>query len=181
MVNNAVRGHVIERYGADAWARVHEAAGAPAVFEPMKPYSDTVTFGLVHGVVSLYDVEASALLNDLGRYWVERIAVPHYAEIMKATGSSFVAFVRNLDHMHARIRVSLPDYRPPSFRVLTVADGVIQVDYYSERDGLLPFVEGLFEGLALHFNNTITCTHVSDESHGMPCKRMTIMVGPLAS
>lgn len=176
MVNSAVREHVIERYGAAAWDEVRAAAGTPDRFEPMQPYPDALTYGLVGSVVSRFGVAAPTLLHDLGEFWIERIAKPHYAELMSATGTSFVAFVKNLDHMHARIRVTFPDYRPPSFRVLTLADDRLQVDYYSEREGLLPFVEGLFTGLAAHINTKVSFEHVADESHGMPCKRMLVTV-----
>lgn len=176
MVNSAIREHVLERYGAAAWDEVHRAVGTVDRFEPMQPYPDAVTYGLVGSVVAKFGVEAPVLLHDLGEFWIERIAKRHYAELMAATGSSFVSFVKNLDHMHARIRVSMPHYQPPSFRVLTLADDRLQVDYYSDREGLLPFVEGLFAGLAAHFGAAIAIEHVADESHGMPCKRMLVTV-----
>ncbi len=176
MVNNALRGLVLDRYGAEAWGRVHEQVGAPAMFEPMKPYGDDVTYGLVQGVVTEFGVEVDRLLFDLGTYWIQHIAMVHYADLMAATGSSFRAFVSNLDHMHARIRVSFPSYQPPSFRVLSRPDGRLQVDYYSERPGLLPFVEGLFDALAVHFQTPIAIEAIPDASHGMPCKRMMITV-----
>jgi hypothetical protein len=35
-------------------------------------------------------------------------------------------------------------------------------------------VEGLFQGLAKHYEETITIEQVPDDSHPMPCKRMLV-------
>lgn len=68
------------------------------------------------------------------------MATAHYESIMTRSGQNFVDFVKNLDHMHQRIRVTFPNYNPPSFRVKVLAPGQLQVDYYSDRAGLLPLL-----------------------------------------
>jgi hypothetical protein len=78
------------------------------------------------------------------------------------------------------MRSSFPEYRPPSFRVIALEPGLLQVDYYSEREGLLPFVEGLFEGLGAHFGEEVELEHVPDDSHPLPCKRMRLRHRPAA-
>jgi len=85
-----------------------------------------------------------------------------------------VELLSNLDKMHQRIRATFPDYSPPSFRVKQINDGVAQVDYYSRRAGLLPFVEGLFFGLGKHFGLAVSIEHMSDDSHPLPCKRFLV-------
>jgi hypothetical protein len=119
-------------------------------------------------------LEPSAILFSFGEFWVSDIAALSYAELMTKTGSGFVDFVKNLDHLHERIRVTFPDYRPPSFRVKELDDQTIQVDYYSHREGLLGFVEGLFKGLADHHGEIVNIEHVPDDTHPMPCKRMLV-------
>jgi hypothetical protein len=76
--------------------------------------------------------------------------------------------------MHQRIRVTFPNYQPPSFRVKPLDSGTLQVDYYSHRPGLLPFVEGLFTGLAQYFSVTVSFENVPNESHQLPCKRLLV-------
>ncbi len=180
MVNNAVRGLVIERYGDSGWATVHTQAGAPANFAPMEPYGDEITYALVGSIVKSFNADAAVLLHELGVYWIDKIATVHYAEMLSATGTTFVGFVKNLDHMHARIRVNFPSYQPPSFRVLVLPDQRLQVDYYSDRPGLTPFVEGLFAALARHFKQRLVIEPVADDTHGMPCKRLLMTVEPLS-
>ena len=174
MVNDAVRGLVLSAFGEKAWEEIHTKASAPESFVAMQTYDDNITFNLVGAAVEVLQVDANTVLQTFGKYWVSDVATQHYASLMDNTGVSFVDFVKNLDHMHQRIRTTFPDYRPPSFRVIDLEDDSIQVDYYSTREGLLPFVEGLFEGLGTHFNTEISITHQADDSHPLPCKRMIV-------
>jgi hypothetical protein len=181
MVNQAVKSLVVEQHGDDTWAAIRDQAGAPDTFAVMQPYEDDITYNLVGAASSVLGEPAEAVLFAFGEYWVRNIAVVHYETLMSSTGTNFVDFVRNLDHMHQRIRVTFPDYRPPSFRVIQVDDHTIQVDYYSERDGLLPFVEGLFTGLGAHFGVSVELERVPDDDVMLPCKRLFVRHGALAA
>lgn len=174
MVNNAIRGFVLKNFDEDVWHRIHTTAGVDSDFVNMQSYDDDVTYNLVGAAHKELGLETSAILFGFGEFWVKDIAVASYADLMAKTGSSFADFVKNLDHLHERIRVTFPDYRPPSFRVKVVDDQVLQVDYYSHREGLLDFVEGLLHGLAEHHGEVISIEHVPDDAHPMPCKRMMV-------
>ena len=174
MVNKAVRGLVLDAFGEDAWARIHSNAEAPADFVAFEQYDDAVTYNLVGAAVEELQMSAEDVLKAFGNYWVAEIAMIAYADIMNQTGTSFVAFLKNLDHMHSRIQVTFPGYSPPSFRVKETGPGEVLLDYYSKREGLLPFVEGLLAGLATHFQQEITIEQLPDDSHSMPCKRMKV-------
>ena len=179
MVNHAVRGMVIDGFGEDTWLQICEKAGAPPDFVKMQAYDDAITYNLVGAACEILGADPADVLRGFGEYWVEHVALVDYAELMHASGANFVDFTKNLDHMHQRIRVTFPDYNPPSFRVQVVAEGQLRVDYYSDREGLLPFVEGLFNGLAKHFKESISFDHVPDDSHPLPCKRMVIHHRPV--
>lgn len=174
LVNQAVRGLVLDNYGEEAWDKIRIKADAPESFVSMQPYDDAVTYGLVGAAVEVLDLPAEKILYVFGEYWVHKIAAVSYAELMSTSGTDFVDFVKNLDHMHSRIKVTFPDYSPPSFRVKEISEGSIQLDYYSKREGLLPFVEGLMNGVAAHFGSEITIAHVDDAINPMPSKRMIV-------
>ena len=178
MVNQAVRGMVIEKFGAQTWTQIHTGAAAPGDFVAMQPYDDDVTYRLVGQAVTVLHIPADVILHAFGEYWVQSVATQHYAALMSSSGKDFVDFLGNLDHMHQRIRTTFPHYRPPSFRVRPLRPGLLQVDYYSERQGLLPFVVGLFTGLAAHFKVTISIEHVDDSAHRLPCKRFVVHHAP---
>lgn len=170
---------LVEAGGDALWQQVRARAGAPENYSPLVPYDDAITYNLVGAASHVLQQPAETLLHQFGVYWVERIATVHYPEMMNASGTTFALFLRNLDHMHERMRVSFPDYRPPSFRVVELDESTMQVDYYSSRAGLIPFVEGLFQGVAGHFRRSLTITHVADDAHGLPCRRMKLQHRPL--
>ena len=179
MVNDAVRGLVLKAFGDEAWEKIYTRANAPASFAPMQAYYDEVTYALVDAAVDELGISASDVLKTFGHYWVSDVATVHYADLMSKTGIGFVDFVKNLDHMHQRIRTTFPNYDPPSFRVLDIEPGVIQVDYYSQREGLLPFVIGLLEGLGNHFSQTLEVEIIDDDQHPLPCRRMLVSHCPI--
>jgi len=174
MVNKAVRGFVLKNFDEDTWTRIHTSAGVDADFIAMQSYDDEITYNLVGSAHNELKLEVNAILDGFGRYWVSDIATTSYADLMKKTGTTFVDFVKNLDHLHERIRSTFPDYQPPSFRVKELQPKTLQVDYYSHREGLLPFVEGLFQGLADHYDEVISIEYIADDLHPMPCKRLLV-------
>ncbi len=174
MVNQAVRGLVLDNFGQEAWENIRSKADAPATFISMQAYDDAITYALVSAAVEVLSLPAEKILYTFGEYWVSEIATKSYAELMTKTGTDFVDFVKNLDHMHSRIKVTFPGYNPPSFRVKVVNPNLLQLDYYSEREGLLPFVEGLMNGVGSHFDCAIEIEHVDDSENPMPSKRMLL-------
>lgn len=179
MVNQAVKGFVEEHHGAEMWVKIHTKAGAPESFAVMSPYDDAITYNLVGAASELLQIPAEKILKGFGEYWVQKVATVHYESIMKRSGQNFVDFVKNLDHMHQRIRLTFPNYNPPSFRVKVISVGQLQVDYYSDRAGLLPFVEGLFIALGRFFREGITIEYVDTEKIALPCKRFLVSHVPL--
>jgi len=179
MVNQAVKGFVEENHGPEMWRKIHTKAGAPESFAVMSPYDDAITYNLVGAASELLQVPAEKILKGFGEYWVDKVATVHYESIMTRSGQNFVDFVKNLDHMHQRIRMTFPNYNPPSFRVKVVSASELQVDYYSERAGLLPFVEGLFIALGRYFKEGIKIEYADTEKLGLPCKRLLIEHAPL--
>ena len=174
MVNQAVRELIIANFGEDTWATIHTQAEAPETFLNFEQYDDGVTYRLVAAASDALELPAETVLKTFGHFWVTDVATKSYADLMQRSGTTFLDFLKGLDHMHSLIQVSFPDYTPPSFRVKALSDDRLQLDYYSHREGLLPFVVGLLEGLAAHFETSFTCEHVPDESHPMPCKRLIL-------
>ena len=175
MVNKAVRGFVLKNFNRATWKRIHTSAGVDENFISMQAYDDTVTYNLVAAAHDELGLSPSDILQGFGKYWVTDIALEHYGEMMAKSGAGFVDFVKNLDHLHERIRVTFPDYRPPSFKIKVLDDAEIELDYYSHREELLlDFVIGLLTGLAVYYGIEIDIFHVPGEEHPMPCQRMRI-------
>ena len=177
MVNIAVQRFVCAREGLRTWREIAEAAESPSTFSPFTEDDDRITYALCTQSSARLGLELRAFLRVLGRYWVEGVASIEYANILESANGDFSRFVMGLDHMHERMRTNFPNYDPPAFRVKRMSSDAasrveLQVDYYSRREGLLPFVEGIFEGLGTYFNVQISITHV--EQTELPCRRMLI-------
>jgi Haem-NO-binding len=156
MVNNAIRLFVIENHGAETWQQVCQRTGVdPGEFAAVLPYDDSVSLDLIAQASARTGLNMEELLRRIGRYWVHFAATSAFGPLIAFGGTNFEEFLGNLDAMHSKIKSSLPKLAPPSFRVERQNDGNLRVTYRSCRDGLFPFVEGLFEGLSDHFGQSV--------------------------
>lgn len=174
MVNKAVKGLVVEKFGEDKWNDIRKKANAPEDFVGFQSYDDSLTYELVGAAVGVLEIPAEKILFAFGEYWVLNIAAVSYNDLMTSTGTGFVNFLENIDSMHSRIKTTMPDLNPPSFRVKKISEQKIQVDYFSSRQGLLPFVEGLLSGLGTYYKQKFNLFHVPKAENPLPSERMTL-------
>lgn len=162
LINKAVQGLVTERFGGDMWARIRSRAGLPEEpFLSMEQYPDEVTFSLVAAATEELGVSAEEILKEFGRYWTLYTAKVGYGDLMESGGKTFPEFVKNLDQLHSRVRLSFPHLEPPSFSVSAEGPDHITVHYYSSRKGLAPLVIGILDGLGERFNLQLKISHES--------------------
>ena len=151
---------VIEAGGESLLRIVRDSAGVELdEFSSMTPYDDSLTMALVGAASSVLQTPAEDLLRGFGRHWIDFTHKTGYGPLMSVSGDSVREFLGNLDQMHARIKISMPDLDPPGFDCETRDDGVIEVSYYSSREGLVPMVIGLIEGLAERFGESVAIEH----------------------
>lgn len=165
MVNNAFRQYVIDRDGERAWNEIVAQAGLEtAEFGAMMAYDDSVTLSIVGTMVSQSGRDTEELLRDVGKSWVAFAKSTPFAGLLAMAGRDFETLVGNLDDMHAKIKASLSTIRPPSFACKRRDDGLLEITYHSEREGLFPFVEGIFEGLAANFGEEVEIVDFQPQS-----------------
>ena len=161
LVNQAVQGLVVSRYGEETWQEIRSRAGIETdVFLSMEPYDDAITYGLVGAASEVLEIEPESVLFAFGEYWVLETAKKSYAELMEAAGSTLPEFLGNLDQLHSRLQATFPNLSPPSFRVEMQEPGSLRLHYYSEREGLEPFVAGLVSGLGTYFGVPVEAMQV---------------------
>lgn len=85
---------------------------------------------------------------------------------MRMSGHDLLSFLKNLDTLHTRVELAMPQLRPPSFVVKESAPGAITLQYYSKRQGLAPMVIGLLEGLGEMFDTAVTVSHTINRTEG---------------
>jgi hypothetical protein len=159
LINKAVEGLVRSKFGDDTWHRIRTRAGLPdEPFISMEQYSDKSTYDLVGAASAELGVEADKILEEFGHYWTVYTAEAGYGELMKSAGRTFPEFLRNLDQMHTRVKLSFSHLAPPSFTVTDETSDRLTLHYYSHRAGLAPLVVGLLRGLGDRFNLKVTST-----------------------
>ena len=161
LINEGIRELVISLGGGEMWESMCEEVGVePEGFEPLCPYHDSLTYSLVDLAAKKLEISPDNLLREYGRYWVTYTAQQGYGEIMNLFGTDFRTFLANLNRMHAHMGVMMPELHPPRFTVDNVNGSEMVVHYFSQRPGLAPMVEGLLEGLAKKFGETISIHHI---------------------
>lgn len=167
LVNQAVRGLVESRFGEEAWKRICAKAGLDNdTFLSMEPYEDAITYDLVGAASEVLELAPEAVLHAFGRYWVLEVAKNSYGDLMVAAGSTIPQFLSNLDQLHSRVHATFPALQPPSFRAVEFEPGRIRLDYYSQREGLEPFVLGLIAGLGEYLKVPVEVELGASKSEG---------------
>jgi hypothetical protein len=180
MVNQAIESMVTENFGPDAWEEVKARAHVEEpVFVAMKQYPDEVTYALATAVSEQLGKPLPEILHAFGRYWITYAQRGPWGKVMMNSGRNTRELLGALDAMHARIAVSFPELRPPSFHVSDSPNGTM-VEYRTHRAGLAPFVVGLIEGIGQMFHEDAQVTQVASREAGAPHDRFLVRIAPSA-
>lgn len=157
LVNKAVWDLVVTQFGEEKWQEIRQKAGIEVEsFVCMNSYPDEVTYNLVGAAGEVLGLSPDKILEAFGEYWITYTAREGYGEMLNLAGGSFVEFVQNLDNLHARVGLSFPKLKPPSFRCTDITEKSLRLHYHSERAGLAPMVIGLLKGLGKMFDTEVS-------------------------
>lgn len=168
LVNKAIHGLVVERFGEPQWQAICAEAGIDNdCFISLDSYPDEISYALVGAASTQLDIPAEILLEEFGKYWVLYTANEGYGEMMAALGNSLPDFLSKLDEMHTRMTLIMPELRPPSFACESTGEQSLKLTYRSQRAGLTPMVVGLIKGLGERFDTSCAVELVEfNESSG---------------
>lgn len=167
LVNQGIHDLAVQLGGEQLWADIRAAADVDvANFIGMDNYADDVTYRLVRGASSVLGISESAVLQAFGKHWILYTAKRGYGPMFDTMGATLPEFLGNLDAMHARLSLSIPGLRPPSFVCEQCNDQQLRLEYWSHRPGLVPMVLGVLTGLGELFELTLTVTHSIKQSDG---------------
>lgn len=165
LVNQAIKGLVVDGFGNDKWEDIKNRAGITLdYFVSDEIYDDSITFDLVAHSAEVLGVSQTYVLRAFGEYWIMKTGQEKYGHMMKAGGPDFIHFMLNLPNFHGRVMLIYPNIRPPEFIVEKIKQNELVVHYFSERNGLTEFLHGLIIGLAKMFNETIEIELI-DQKH----------------
>ncbi|MCB9879915.1 MAG: heme NO-binding domain-containing protein [Planctomycetes bacterium] len=175
LVNRAIQGLVVEKFGQDKWRRICERAELQQTnFVAMDAYDDAITYALVGAASAELELDAAAVLEAFGEYWTVYTIDEGYGSLLSMMGDTLEEFLDNLDSMHARVGATMPQLVPPSFEREPRPDGSSVLHYRSDRAGLAPMVLGLLRGLAKRFTVDLEIEHL--EPDGSDHERFLVRV-----
>lgn len=156
MVNQGIRTFISDNHGPEVWADICDDAGITTdAFESTVTYDDAVTYKLVGSISKCLKLEPGTVLEVFGRFWPHFASETPIGKLIHFGGDNLVDVLDNLDDLHTRVNMSMPDLRPPSFDLEQVDDGRYILHYFTDREGLAPMVIGLVRGLAEQFGQKI--------------------------
>lgn len=167
LVNQGIEDLALGRGGPECWTQIKRRAGVGAqAFVGMDVLPDDVTYRLVDAAAAVLGTSREEVLEAFGEHWVLYTGRVGYGAVFDTMGATLVEFLGNLDAMHARLSLSMPALRPPSFACEPLDGERTLVRYWSHREGLAPMVVGLLRGLGRRFGVEVTVEHTLARSGG---------------
>ena len=167
LINQGLHDLAVQTGGEEMWREIKSAAGVGLeAFVGLDTYPDDVTYRLVEATSTAMGISPAEVLHAFGKHWILYTARRGYGAIFDAMGGSLPAFLANLDTMHARLSLSMPEMRPPSFVCEQLGEDQIRLEYWSDRPGLAPMVVGLLDGLGEMYGLTLSIDQSLDRAHG---------------
>jgi hypothetical protein len=175
LVNRGIEEMVRAAGGSAMWEAVRvRAVVDDAVFLSAQDYPDDVTYRLVGAAAEVLDLPPAEVLRRFGHHWITYTGKEGYGPLLTLGGATLPEFLGNLDALHSRLALSMPELKPPSFVVTPVAEQQLRVEYYSTRTGLAPLVIGLLEGLGDMFGTPASVTQTASREAGGRCDEFLV-------
>jgi hypothetical protein len=167
IVNKAVKGLILENYGETTWEKIKAKSGVDIdIFLSNEPYDDSVTYQLAAGAAEVLGISLAEVLIALGEYWILKTGMQNYGSLMESGGDNLKDFLTNLPNFHSRVMLMFPNLQPPEFRISDQANSSLHVHYYSEREGLQDFVQGLLQGLGKMYHTPVKVALLQSRPQG---------------
>ena len=147
MVNAYLEKYIIQHHGESIWREIAQTLDTyDGSFIEMKPYDDAITYKIIQTAVELTGVSLDEFLRKTGRGWISFTNEGSYGTYYSMS-SSIEEFLGSLNTVHEALSAVMEGLNPPQFAVSRKDNG-LYLDYSSEREGLVPFVLGLLDGLS---------------------------------
>jgi hypothetical protein len=167
LVNQGLQDFVTSVGGEVMWREVRDVAGRDiGVFVSMDTYPDSVTYRMVEASSRVLEMPVADVLRAFGKHWILYTARRGYGAIFDTMGRTLPEFLSNLDMMHTRLSLNMPELRPPSFSCDPPDGALIRIEYRSERDGLAEMAIGLLQGLGEVYGHEVIVHHTVDRRFG---------------
>jgi hypothetical protein len=164
IVFNLLEQVVIDEHGEDAWDRILDAAGLEGAYTAVGSYEDQQFLALVGAASKETGIEPNVLVRWFGARSLPLFAARYPAFFEGHTSARSFILTLN-DVIHPEVRKLFPGADVPNFEFHTPDESTVELGYISPRR-LCSFAEGLIEGAAAHFGETVTMTQTACMNRG---------------
>lgn len=178
IVFNLLEEVVTQHHGADVWDALLDAAGLEGSFTSLGNYPDEDLFKLVGAASAALKLPA----NDIVR-WFGVQAMPLFVQKYPGLFSphksarSFILALNSI--IHPEVKKLYPGADVPDFDFDTSSAEVLKMGYRSRRK-LCAFAEGLAEGAARHFGESVQINHAQCMHRGAEACLLEMRFVPLS-
>ena len=153
IIFNLVEEVIGDRYGEDVWDDLLDAAGLDGAYTSLGSYPDDELFRLVAAAAEKLEVPPDVVVRTLGEAAIPLLADRYPAFFAGHTSTKSFLLTLN-DIIHPEVRKLYPGADVPEFEYDTSSPDVLVMTYRSRRR-LCAFAEGLVEGAARQFGESV--------------------------
>ncbi|CEK14847.1 heme NO binding protein [Chthonomonas calidirosea] len=166
IVFNLLEDVVSNRFGDDTWDDILEDAQVEGVYTTLGNYPDDELFKIVSAASKILHMPCQEVIRFFGQNSIPLMATAH-PEFFSAHGNTR-AFILALNTIiHPEVRKLYPGAQVPVFEFDTSSSNQLIITYSSPRK-LCRFAQGLIEGTAAYFGETIELQHLACMQQGDP-------------
>ena len=164
IIFNLLEQVVTREHGEATWDALLDAAGLDGSYTAVGSYPDEQLLALVGAATAALNISADDLVRWFGRSSLPLLAERYPAFFAPHTDTRSFLLTLN-EVIHPEVRKLFPGAYAPSFAFDTSVDQGLSLSYFSHRN-LCSFAEGLIEGSADHFGETVTIEQSSCSKRG---------------
>ncbi|WP_027001614.1 heme NO-binding domain-containing protein [Hugenholtzia roseola] len=133
-VAKCVERFVVETYGAKAWKDCLQQVNLPATYNisVMSEVDDRISLRLLNEIHEVLGLTHETYTDKLAKYWMLVYAPETYKPFYRSI-KTLPDFLQKLDWIH-QFMVKDNSKNTPRFSVKKIAEGLIQIEYQSERN-----------------------------------------------
>ncbi len=176
IIFNLLEAVITRDHGANTWDDLLEAAQVEGAFTSLGNYPDADLFKLVGAASVALKLPPEVIVKWFGKQMLPLLA-EHYPQFFKPhkTARAFILTLNNV--IHPEVRKLYPGADTPEFDFDATAPDVLVMNYRSKRK-LCALAEGLAEGAAEFFGETLHIHHPECLLRGAACCRLELRFTP---
>ncbi|MEI8019382.1 MAG: heme NO-binding domain-containing protein, partial [Schlesneria sp.] len=144
-----------QQAGPQAWETLLQEAQLPTkTYSAVRDYPDEEVLAIVDAASRVLKLPAEAILHAFGEFIAPEL-LKLYGRLIQPEWKTLSVIEHTEKLLHAAVRVGNPGATPPVLECIRTTEEEVQILYSSERQ-LCSLAKGLVNGIARHFDETVS-------------------------